>query len=144
MSQQSDREGLAGLVAITPSCAFVGVWGAFFIGIVAAAVCTYAVQMKLVAGYDDTLDVVGIHGAGGIVGVLALGFVATGWDQGSPGLFYGGPPSVLGKQAVAVLAVGAYAFIVTFAIGKIIDRLFRMRMTPEEQDRGTDASFVEG
>ncbi|WP_034517828.1 ammonium transporter [Actinomadura rifamycini] len=134
---------LAGLVAITPSCAFVSVEGAFLIGVVAAAVCTYAVQLKLVAGYDDTLDVAGIHGAGGIVGVLSLGFLATGWEKGTAGLFYGGPASVLGKQAVAVLAVGAYAFAVTFVIGTVIDRLFRMRMTPEEQAEGTDASFAD-
>ncbi|MEW2357541.1 ammonium transporter [Spirillospora sp. NPDC029432] len=135
---------LAGLVAITPSCAFVGVEGAFIIGVVAALVCTYAVELKLVAGYDDTLDVVGIHGAGGIVGVLSLGFLATGWGQGSPGLFYGGPISVLGKQLFAVVLVALYAFCVTYVIGKAIDRLCRMRMTDEEQARGTDAAFAEG
>ncbi|QXJ22320.1 ammonium transporter [Actinomadura graeca] len=135
---------LAGLVAITPSCAFVSAEGAFAIGVVAAIVCTYAVELKLVAGYDDTLDVTGIHGAGGIVGIVSLGFLATGWDQGSPGLFYGGSVSVLGKQVVAVLAVAAYAFAVTYVIGKVIDRFFRMRMTDEEQAKGTDVNFVEG
>ncbi len=135
---------LAGLVAITPSCAFVSVEGAFAIGVVAAVVCTYAVELKLVAGYDDTLDVTGIHGAGGIVGVVSLGFLATGWEKGSAGLFYGGSVAVLGRQVVAVLAVGAYAFAVTFVIGKVIDRLLRMRMTDEEQIRGTDAGFAEG
>lgn len=135
---------LAGLVAITPSCAFVSVEGAFAIGVIAAAVCTYAVELKLVAGYDDTLDVTGIHGAGGIVGILSLGFLATGWDQGSPGLFYGGSVSVLGKQAVAVLAVGAYAFTATYLIGTLVDRLTRMHMTDEEQALGTDARFAEG
>jgi len=135
---------LAGLVAITPSCAFVNVEGAFLIGVVAAVVCTYAVELKLVAGYDDTLDVTGIHGAGGIVGVLSLGFLATGWGKGTAGLFYGGPISVLGKQLVAVIVVGLYAFVVTYLIGRVIDRLFRMRMTEEEQARGTDAGFAEG
>ncbi|MFI0482848.1 ammonium transporter [Actinomadura sp. 9N215] len=135
---------LAGLVAITPSCAFVSVEGAFVIGAVAAAVCTYAVELKLVAGYDDTLDVTGIHGAGGIVGVVSLGFLATGWDAGEAGLFYGGSVSVLGKQVVAVIAVGLYAFAVTYVIGRIIDAALRMRMTDEEQARGTDAAFVEG
>ncbi|GAA4236459.1 ammonium transporter AmtB [Actinomadura meridiana] len=139
----STSGALAGLVAITPSCAYVSVEGAFAIGVIAAAVCTYAVELKLVAGYDDTLDVTGIHGAGGIVGVVSLGFLATGWDVGKPGLFYGGSASVLGKQVVAVLAVGAYAFVVTYVIGKIIDRLFRMRMTDEEQALGTDAAFAE-
>ncbi|MFC5185969.1 ammonium transporter [Actinomadura harenae] len=135
---------LAGLVAITPSCAFVSVTGAFVIGIVAALVCTYAVELKLVAGYDDTLDVTGIHGAGGIVGVLALGFLATGWRHGPAGLFYGGGVSLLGKQIVAVIVVGVYTFVVTFAIGKVVDALFRMRMTDKEQQEGTDTEFVTG
>jgi Amt family ammonium transporter len=138
----STSGALAGLVAITPSCAFVAIEGAFLIGVVAAVVCMYAVEVKLVAGYDDTLDVAGIHGAGGIVGVLSLGFLATGWGRGSPGLFYGGSISVLGKQLVAVIAVGLYAFVVTYIIGKIIDHFFRMRMTEEEQARGADSSFV--
>ncbi|WP_190850943.1 ammonium transporter [Actinomadura sp. RB99] len=140
----STSGALAGLVAITPSCAFVSVEGAFLIGVVAAVVCTYAVELKLVAGYDDTLDVTGIHGAGGAVGVLSLGFLATGWDRGAAGLFYGGSASVLGKQAVAVAAVGCYAFLVTFAIGKVIDRLFRMRTTEAEQAAGMDAAFADG
>ncbi|TDD91059.1 ammonium transporter [Actinomadura darangshiensis] len=145
MSRLGSASGaLAGLVAITPSCAFVGVEGAFAIGVVAALVCTYAVELKLVAGYDDTLDVTGIHGAGGIVGVVALGFLATGWDQGAPGLFYGGSAALLGKQVVAVLAVGLYAFTVTYLIGRVVDRLTRMRMTDEEQARGTDSAFAEG
>ncbi|MEV4253217.1 ammonium transporter [Spirillospora sp. NPDC049652] len=135
---------LAGLVAITPSCAFVSIVGAFVIGIVAALVCTYAVELKLVAGYDDTLDVTGIHGAGGIVGVLGLGFLATGWRYGSAGLFYGGGVSLLGKQLVAVIVVGVYAFVVTFAIGKVVDRLFRMRMTDKEQAAGSDTEFYPG
>ena len=93
---------------------------------------------------DPTLDVVGIHGAGGIVGVVGLGFLATGWEKGSPGLFYGGPVSVLGKQVAAMLAVGAYAFLVTYIIGKVIDRFFRIRTTEEEQARGLDAGFTAG
>ncbi|MFI0372631.1 ammonium transporter [Actinomadura sp. 1N219] len=135
---------LAGLVAITPACAFVNVEGAFLIGVVAAVVCTYAVELKLVAGYDDTLDVTGIHGAGGIVGMVSLGFVATSWGPGTAGLFYGGSASVLGRQVVAVLAVGLYAFAVTYVIGQMVDRLVRMRMTDEEQERGSDAAFTAG
>ncbi|GAA0251107.1 ammonium transporter [Actinomadura nitritigenes] len=140
----STSGALAGLVAITPSCAFLSVEGALAMGVVAALACTYAVELKLVAGYDDTLDVVGIHGAGGIVGVVGLGFLATGWEKGSPGLFYGGPVSVLGKQVAAMLAVGAYAFLVTYIIGKVIDRFFRIRTTEEEQARGLDAGFTAG
>jgi ammonium transporter, Amt family len=135
---------LAGLVAITPSCAFVNVEGALVVGIVAAIVCTYAVEMKLVLGYDDTLDVTGLHGAGGITGILLLGFFATGELVGTPGLFYGGSIALLGKQVVGVLAVGLYSFIVTFIIGKVVDKLFRMRATEEEQRAGSDVGFAEG
>ncbi|GGO80516.1 ammonium transporter [Nonomuraea cavernae] len=134
---------LAGLVAITPSCAFVNPVGAFFIGIIAAIVCTYAVEMKFVVGYDDTLDVTGIHGVGGIVGLLSLGFFATGELRGVPGLFHGGSVAVLGKQAVAIVVVGVYSFVLTYAIGYVIDRLFRMRMTDEEQEQGADRNFAE-
>ncbi|GAA4996597.1 ammonium transporter [Actinopolymorpha pittospori] len=134
---------LAGLVAITPSCAFVDVAGAFFIGAIAAMVCAYAVEMKLVLGYDDTLDVAGIHGAGGIVGVLLLGFFATGELRGTAGLFYGGSASVLGKQGVAIVVVGVYAFVATHVIGTVVDKLFRMHMTQEEQLRGSDEAFPE-
>ncbi|GII86950.1 ammonium transporter [Sphaerisporangium siamense] len=140
----SSSGALAGLVAITPSCAFVNVTGAFFIGVIAAIVCTYAVEMKLVLGYDDTLDVTGLHGVGGIVGVLALGFFATGELRGSPGLFHGGSVAVLGKQAAAVGAVGLYSFLMTYLIGTVVDRLFRMRMTDEEQEKGSDAHFAAG
>jgi ammonium transporter, Amt family len=135
---------LAGLVAITPSCAFVDVEGALLIGIIAAVACTFAVELKLVLGYDDTLDVTGIHGVGGIIGVLLLGFLATGELIGTPGLFHGGSAALLGKQAVGVLAVGVYSFVVTFIIGKIIDTLFRMRATEEEQRAGEDTRFAAG
>ncbi|GAA3940822.1 ammonium transporter [Actinomadura viridis] len=133
---------VAGLVAITPACGYVNLFGATIIGVVVAIVCTYAVEVKTVVGYDDTLDVVGIHAAGGIVGIVALGFLATG-QYGDPtaGLVYGGSVSLLGKQVVGVLAVGFYCFVVTFAIGKIIDRLFRMRPTPEEEAAGLDTEL---
>ncbi|MEV7008301.1 ammonium transporter [Streptosporangium sp. NPDC051022] len=133
---------LAGLVAITPSCAFVNVWGALLIGVVAAVVVSYAVEWKLVLGYDDTLDVVGVHGAGGIVGVVLIGLLATG-VTGSPtkGLFYGGSGALLGKQVVAVIVVAVYSFVITFVIGKVVDGLFRMRETKEEQLAGSDLQF---
>jgi len=135
---------LAGLVAITPSCAFVNVEGALVVGIIAAIVCMYAVEMKLVAGYDDTLDVTGFHGAGGVTGILLLGFLATGELVGTPGLFYGGSAALLGKQAVGVLVVGVYSFVVTFIIGKVVDGLFRMRANEEEQRAGSDVGFAAG
>ncbi|MFD9945451.1 ammonium transporter [Nonomuraea sp. NPDC059023] len=136
---------LAGLVAITPACGYVNLLGATVIGIVAAVVCSYAVEIKTTVGYDDTLDVVGIHGAGGIVGLVLLGFFATG-QYGSPiaGLFFGGSIALLGKQIVAILAVGAYSFVLTFLIGKAVDRLFRLRASASEQAEGLDSELRMG
>ncbi|GAA0951964.1 ammonium transporter [Actinocorallia libanotica] len=133
---------LAGLVAITPACGYVNLFGATIIGIVVAIVCTYAVEVKTTVGYDDTLDVVGIHGAGGIVGVVLLGFFATG-KYASPhaGIFYGGSISLLGKQIVAVLAVACYTFVLTYLIGKVVDGLFRLRPTAKEEAAGLDTEL---
>ncbi|MFC5822580.1 ammonium transporter [Nonomuraea insulae] len=144
MTKMGSASGaLSGLVAITPACAFVDSTGAFVIGILAAIACTYAVEMKFVVGYDDTLDVTGIHGVGGIVGLLALGFFATGQLRGVPGLFHGGSIAVLGKQAAAIVVVGLFTFVLTYLIGFVIDKLFRMRMTAEEQERGSDQAFAD-
>jgi Amt family ammonium transporter len=133
---------LAGLVAITPACGYVNLFGATVIGIVVAVVCTYAVEVKTTVGYDDTLDVVGIHGAGGIVGVVLLGLFATG-KYGSPdaGLFYGGSIAQLGKQAVAILAVGCYSFVLTYLIGKAVDALFTFRPSAKEEALGLDTEL---
>ncbi|MEU6795780.1 ammonium transporter [Nonomuraea wenchangensis] len=133
---------LAGLVAITPSCAYVNSEGAFIVGIVAAIVVSFAVTWKLVLGYDDTLDVVGVHGAGGVVGVVLIGLLATG-AVASPtkGLLYGGSIELLLKQIAAIIAVAIYSFVVTYLIGKVVDRLLRMRETEAEQLAGTDVQL---
>ncbi|MEU6724052.1 ammonium transporter [Nonomuraea wenchangensis] len=133
---------LAGLVAITPSCAYVNSEGAFIVGIVAAVVVSFAVTWKLVLGYDDTLDVVGVHGAGGVVGVVLIGLLATG-AVASPtkGLLYGGSIELLLKQIAAIIAVAIYSFVVTYLIGKVVDRLLRMRETEAEQLAGTDVQL---
>ena len=136
---------LAGLVAITPSCAYVSVEGALIIGIAAALVCSFAVELKLVLGYDDTLDVVGVHGAGGIVGVVLIAFLATGTTATtSRGLFYGGSAELLGKQVVSVLVVGLFSFVVTYIIGKVIDKVWQLKETAAEQITGSDAQFGAG
>ncbi|NUR82462.1 MAG: ammonium transporter [Nonomuraea sp.] len=129
---------LAGLVAITPSCAYVNPEGALVIGIVAAIVVSYAVTWKLVLGYDDTLDVVGVHGAGGVVGMVLIGLLATGVSGGSRGAFYGGSIELLLKQIGAVLVVALYSFVATYLIGKLVDLLFRMGETAAEQVAGSD------
>ncbi|QYC42185.1 Ammonium transporter NrgA [Nonomuraea coxensis DSM 45129] len=133
---------VAGLVAITPSCGFVNLFGALVIGVVVAIACTYAVEIKTVAGYDDTLDVVGIHAVGGMVGIAALGFFATGrFGSSTAGLFYGGSGALLGKQIVAIIAVSCYCFVVTFILGKIVDRLLKMRPAAAGEVAGLDTEL---
>jgi Amt family ammonium transporter len=97
---------VAGLVSITPACAAVSPVGAIALGLVAGALCALAVGLKYRLGYDDSLDVVGVHLVGGVVGCLLIGLLAT-----DGGLLYGDGLSLLGKQAIAVGAVLAYSFV---------------------------------
>ncbi|MEU1331522.1 ammonium transporter [Streptomyces sp. NPDC005865] len=130
---------VAGLVAITPSCGVVGIPGAATIGLAAGVVCSYAVAWKFRLGYDDSLDVVGVHLVGGVVGTLLIGLFATAtMTRGAEGLFYGGGAAQLGKQTVAVLAVAAYTFAVTYGIGKGVDRLMGFRVSAEDEQTGLD------
>jgi ammonium transporter, Amt family len=122
---------VAGMVAITPACGEVNTLGAILIGLAAGIVCSYAIGFKFRLGIDDTLDVVGIHGWGGIVGMLAIGLFATGTFSGKEGLLFGGGATLLGNQAVAVLATGAYSFVVTFLIAKTVDRTVGFRAAEE-------------
>ncbi|MEU8955319.1 ammonium transporter [Streptomyces sp. NPDC048518] len=130
---------VAGLVAITPSCGVVGIPGAAAIGLAAGVVCSYAVAWKFRLGYDDSLDVVGVHLVGGVVGTLLIGLFATAtMTRGAEGLFYGGGAAQLGKQTVAVLAVAAYTFAVTYGIGKGVDKLMGFRVSAEDEQTGLD------
>ncbi|MEU6582699.1 ammonium transporter [Nocardia sp. NPDC046763] len=130
---------VAGLVAITPSCGEVNTIGAVIVGLVAGVVCSFAVSWKFKGNYDDSLDVVGVHFVGGIVGTLLIGFLASAVMTGGPkGLFYGGGLGQLGKQAVGVLTVAAFAFGVTFLLGKVLDKLIGFRITKEDEIGGID------
>ncbi|WP_067696131.1 ammonium transporter [Nocardia jejuensis] len=130
---------VAGLVAITPSCGSVTTLGALVVGLVAGVVCSFAVSWKFKGGFDDSLDVVGVHFMGGIVGTLLIGLLASEvMTGGARGLFFGGGPSQLGKQAVGVLAVAAFAFVVSFLLGKLIDALIGFRISREEEVGGID------
>ena len=124
---------IAGLVAITPSCGSVSPMGSLAVGAVAGAVCAWAVGLKYKLGYDDSLDVVGVHGIGGLVGMLAIGLLAT-----EAGLFYGGGLDQLGKQLVASVVVLVYAFVVTYVIGWIIDKTIGFRVTEDVEVSGID------
>ncbi|MBU3060374.1 ammonium transporter [Nocardia sp. NEAU-G5] len=130
---------VAGLVAITPSCGSVNTLGAVIVGLVAGVVCSFAVGWKFKAGYDDSLDVVGVHFIGGIAGTLLIGLLATKvMTGGARGLFYGGGLTQLGKQTVGVLVVALWAFGVSFVLGKIIDRTLGFRIGKEDEVTGID------
>ena len=125
---------IAGLVAITPACAFVSPLGALLLGVLAGAVCALAVGLKWRLGFDDSLDVVGVHLVGGAFGSLALGFLSL-----DGGLFYpGGDVTLLGKQAVAVLSVGAFSFVVAFVLGTLIDLTIGFRVDEDDEVGGID------
>ena len=131
---------VAGLVAITPACGFVTPLGSIAIGVIAGAVCALAVSLKYRFGFDDSLDVVGVHLVGGLVGTLLIGFFATSSvnSAGGDGLFYGGGWSQLGKQAVAAFAVLGYSFVPSLIIGFIIQAAGGSRVTTEEEVAGID------
>ncbi|MEW5809065.1 MAG: ammonium transporter [Actinomycetota bacterium] len=130
---------VAGLVAITPSCSSVNVVGALVIGVVAGALCALAVGLKYKLGYDDSLDVVGVHLVGGIVGTLLVGLVAapeTG--AGVAGLFYGGGVDQLWRQAVGAGAVLLYSAIGTAILALIVKYTVGLRLNEEDESSGAD------
>ena len=130
---------VAGLVAITPSCGTVSTLGAVVVGVAAGVACSFAIGLKFRFGYDDSLDVVGVHFVGGVVGVLLIGLLATEvMTQGPQGLFYGGGLAQLGKQLLAAVVVAAYAFGMSFGLAKLIDRVLGFRLSPEDETTGVD------
>lgn len=132
---------IAGLVAITPSCGAVSPVGALIVGAVAGAVCPLAIGLKHRLGYDDALDVVGVHLTGGIIGTLLIGLLATAdAPNGRNGLFYGGGWGLLGTQAVATLAVTGYSFLVSAAIALVLRKTMGLRLSEEDEVKGADLS----
>ena len=129
---------VAGLVAITPACAFVEPWAAAVIGIIAGIACALAVGLKYKLGYDDSLDVVGVHLVGGIVGSLAIGFFGSSKILGLDGLLYGGGVELLGKQALGVALVMGYSFVMTLIIGFLIEKTIGFRVKSESELVGVD------
>ncbi|MFI6319632.1 ammonium transporter [Nonomuraea sp. NPDC050556] len=132
---------VAGLVAITPACGFVDPWAAVVIGLLAGVGCAYAVGIKYRLGFDDSLDVVGVHLVGGVIGAVSLGFVAAypflpGQNKGI--LLEGGQLSQLGLQVLGPIAVGGYSFVMSWIIGKIIDKTMGFRIAEEAEVTGID------
>jgi Amt family ammonium transporter len=135
---------VAGLVAITPSCSSVNVLGALVIGAVAGVLCALAVGLKFKLGFDDSLDVVGVHLVGGVVGTLLIGLFLTpesgAGAGGAKGLFYGGGFDQLGKQAVGAFTVLAFSFVVSLILGLIIKYTIGIRASEEDEFKGMDES----
>jgi ammonium transporter, Amt family len=132
---------VAGLVAITPSCGAVNVLGALIIGVVAGILCALAVGLKYKLGYDDSLDVVGVHLVGGLTGTLLIGLVAAPETyNGVAGLFYGGGFDQLWRQAVGAGAVLIYCAIMTAILALIVKFTVGLRLSEEDEATGADES----
>ncbi len=132
--------GVAGLVAITPAAGFVNPTGALFIGLGAAVVCYGGILLRKRLGFDDALDVWGVHGLGGTFGAIATGLFATTTVNaaGKDGLLYGGGGDLLVAQLISVAVVWAFAFGATFVILKVLSKVMPLRMTKNEERIGAD------
>ncbi|NES16149.1 MULTISPECIES: ammonium transporter [Micromonospora] len=134
---------VAGLVAITPACAFITPAASVLLGIVAGAVCAVAVGLKYRLGYDDSLDVVGVHFVGGWIGCLWIGLFGTASVSSlvaSDGLLVGGDATLLGKQALGALIVTVYSFVIAYALGFVIDKTIGFRVSAEAEIEGIDVA----
>ena len=130
---------VAGLVAITPACSAVNPVGAILVGAIAGVLCALAVSLKFKWGYDDSLDVVGVHLVGGIAGTLLIGILGTSAaPAGVDGLLYGGGVDQLWRQAVAAGAVLAFSFVLAYVIGTVIDKTIGFRLDAESEVTGVD------
>jgi Amt family ammonium transporter len=124
---------VAGLVAITPACNILTPFWAIVLGLLVGAVCAVAIDLKFKLGFDDSLDVVGIHLVGGLIGTLYIGLLGN-----NVGLFFGFGAEQLGKQAVAAFAVLIYSFVLTYVIGLIIEKTMGFRVKNEDEIAGID------
>jgi Amt family ammonium transporter len=132
---------VAGLATVTPAAGFVGPFSAALIGIIAGIACYFGIRLKGKLGYDDSLDVVGIHGVGGVIGLLCTGLFATTEvnPNGANGLFFGNGAQ-LGIQFIAVAATAIYTFVLSYILLKVIDKFFGLRVSEHEEISGLDLS----
>jgi ammonium transporter, Amt family len=124
---------IAGLVAITPSCAYLTPGWTLLLGAIVGVICALAIELKFVLGFDDSLDVVGIHLVGGIVGTLFIGLFGN-----NVGLLLGFGPAQLGRQLIGVLVVMIYAFAISYALGWLIQKTIGFRVTSTDEIAGVD------
>jgi Amt family ammonium transporter len=130
---------VAGLATITPGAGYVSLSSAAIIGVLASIACYYAVLLKNRLGWDDALDVWGVHGVGGFLGIVLLGvFASTAWNAaGADGLLLGGG-AFFAKQCVAVILSAAWAFLFTYGMLWLIDHITVARTDPRAQESGLD------
>ncbi|MDQ2709607.1 MAG: ammonium transporter [Actinomycetota bacterium] len=131
---------VAGLVAITPAAGYVSLLGGMAIGFIAGAICALAVGLKYKLKLDDSLDVVGVHLVGGLVGTLLIGFFGSTEvnSLSANGFFYGGGFTQLGKQAIAAGSVMVYSFVTSFIIALVIKKTIGFRVDDEAEATGID------
>jgi len=134
---------VAGAVAITPACGFVNPLGALILGLIAGVASAWAVTRKYKFGYDDSLDVVGVHGVGGILGMVAIGLLATitANEAGANGLFFGGGTAQLGRQVIALAVVALFSFAATWLIATAIQKTIGFRVYRDDELNGLDTTF---
>ena len=134
---------IAGAVAITPACGYLNPLGALALGLIAGVVSSWAVTRKYKLGYDDSLDVVGVHGVGGILGMLAIGLIATvtANEAGANGLFFNGGTTQLNRQLIAIVVVALFSFTATWLIATIIQKTIGFRVYRDDELTGLDTTF---
>jgi Amt family ammonium transporter len=134
---------IAGAVAITPACGYVTPLGALAIGLVGGVISAWAISGKYIFNYDDSLDVVGVHGIGGVVGMIGVGLLSTTVVNklGGTGLLIHGNPHLLWKELIAAVATAAYSFAATFLIAKIIQKTIGFRVTRNIELEGLDTNL---
>jgi Amt family ammonium transporter len=134
---------VAGLVAVTPAAGFIDSMPALLLGAITGVVCLFAVRLKFRLGYDDSLDVVGVHFVGGVVGTLFVGLFATGAVNAAvthQGLLLGGGPTQLGKQALGVLVAALWSFGATYVLARAMHAFRGLRVEPDDEITGLDST----
>ena len=133
---------VAGLATVTPAAGYITYEMAFVTGILASVVCYGAVKLKNKMGWDDALDVWGVHGVGGLLGTILLGLYASKAinPNGADGLFFGGTDFFM-KELIAVVVTSIYAFVFTYLMLVLINKITRVRVTAEEEEEGLDSSY---
>jgi Amt family ammonium transporter len=134
---------VAGAVAITPACGYLNPLGALILGLIAGVVSAWAVTRKYKFGYDDSLDVVGVHGVGGILGMISIGLIATvtANEAGADGLFFSGGTTQLNRQLIAVVVVALFSFAATWLIATVIQKTIGFRVYRDDELTGLDTTF---